>query len=448
MHRPLDSTLRSLRQDLDARLDPAAIERACHQAGHRWRDRQLGPVPLIRWLLVQVLHHNTALQHVSLMADRAFTASALAHARTRLPLAVLQALLKGMIEALTPTTTAPAGTWLGHRTLLTDGSTFSMPDTPELQQHFGQPGAQAKGCGFPVAKLLTTFDAPTGLLLDVRAMALRTHELSQVQATLAAFKPGDVLVGDRGYCSYAHLALLRARGVHAVLRVHQRQLVDFTPQRPHAEGRGAAGRPRSRWVGSLGPEDQVVVWRRPERRPEWMSVEAFAALPEELMLRELRYTISRPGSRTRTVTLVTTLIDASTYSSEALAELYRGRWRVEQDLRDLKQTLGMDQLKCHTVAGVLKELAAYAIVYNLVRLVMAEAASRQGVAPSRISFTDAMRWLMQARPGDDLPPLVVVPPRPDRVEPRVRKRRPKQFPLMAKPRKELREALITQQLKA
>ena len=448
MHRPLDTTLRALRQDLDTRLDPAAIERACHLAGHRWRDRQLGPVPLIRWLLVQVLHRNTALQHVSLMAGRTFTASALAHARTRLPLAVLQALLKGMIEATTPATTAQAGTWLGHRTLLVDGSTFSMPDTPELQQHFGQPGAQAVGCGFPVAKLLTAFDAHTGLLLDARAMPLRTHELSQVQATLAAFRPGDVLVGDRGYCSYAHLALLRARGAHAVLRVHQRQLVDFTPRRPHAQGKGPAGRPRSRWVGSLGPEDQVVVWRRPEARPEWMSAEAFAALPAELMLRELRYTITRPGSRTRTVTLVTTLIDASTYSAEALAELYRGRWRVEQNLRDLKQTLGMDVLKCRTVAGVLKELAAYAIVHNLVRLVMAEAASRQGVTPGRISFVDAIRWLMQARPGDDLPPLVVVPVRPDRIEPRVQKRRPKQFPLMTRPRDELRKALIEEQLTA
>ena len=448
MHRPLDNTLRAPRRDLDTRLAPAAIERACQQAGHRWRDRQLGPVPLIRWLLVQVLYGNTALQHISLMAGRSFTASALAHARARLPLAVLRALLQGMTEALTPATTAPRGTWLGHRTLLIDGSTFSMLDTPELQQHFGQPGAQAQGCGFPVAKLLTTFDAHTGLLIDARAMPLRTHELSQVQATLTAFGPGDVLVGDRGYCSYAHLALLRAHGAHAVLRVHQRQLVDFTPHRPHAEGQGSAGRPRSRWVGSLGLLDQVVVWPRPEARPEWMSAEAFAALPAELMLRELRYTIARPGSRTRTVTLVTTLIDASTYLAEALAELYRGRWRVEQNLRELKQALAMDQLKCHTVAGVLKEVAAYAIVYNLVRLVMAEAASRQGVAPGRISFIDAMRWLMLARPGDDLPPLVVVPMRPDRVEPRVRKRRPKSFPLMTKPRNELREGLITQQLNA
>ena len=446
MHRPLDSTLRSLRQDLDTRLDPAAIERACHQVGHRWRNRRLGPVPLIRWMLVQVLHQNTALQHVSLMANRTFTASALAHARTRLPLAVLQALLTGMTQALRPMTTP--GTWLGHRTLLIDGSAFSMPDTPELQKHFGQPGAQAVGCGFPVAKILATFDAHTGLLLDVQATPLRTHEMSQVQKAHAVFGKGDVLVGDRGFCSYAHLALLRQQGVHAVLRVHQRQLVDFTPHRPHAEGKESAGRPRSRWVGSLGPTDQVVVWRRPEDRPEWMSAEAFAALPEELMLREVRYTITRPGSRTREVTLVTTLIDGPTYSAAALAELYQARWRVEQNLRDLKQTLKMDQLKCHSVAGVLKELAAYAIVYNLIRLVMGEAATRQGVVPNRISFVDAMRWLMQARPGDDLPPLVVVPLRPNRTEPRVRKRRPKQYPLMTKPRDELRKGLIDKQLTA
>lgn len=125
---------------------------------------------------------------------------------------------------------------------------------------------------------------------------------------------------------------------------------------------------------------------------------------------------------------------------------YHERWEQEQNPRDLKQTLKMDHLKCHTVARVLKELATYAIVYNLVRLVMGEAAKRQKVAPNQISIADAMRWLMQARSGDDLPELVVVPTRPDRVEPRVRKRRPRQFPLMTKPRSELRKSLIGEQV--
>ena len=179
-----------------------------------------------------------------------------------------------------------------------------------------------------------------------------------------------------------------------------------------------------------------------------MTAEEFAALPESIRLREVRYTVGRPGYRTRQVTLVTTLVDAGRYSAESLADLYGARWRVEQNLRDLKQTMGMDVLKCRTVDGVLKELAAYAIVYNLVRLVMGEAGRRQGVLAERISFVDAMRWLVSARPDDPLPVLIVNPVRPDRFEPRVRKRRPNQYPLMTKPRAELRENLMAQAVTA
>ena len=146
------------------------------------------------------------------------------------------------------------------------------------------------------------------------------------------------------------------------------------------------------------------------------------------------------------MTLVTTLLDAESYPADALAELYGSRWRVEQNLRDLKQTMRMDVLKCRSVDGVLKELTAYAIAYNLVRLVMGEAASRQGVPVDRISFAAALRWLLESSPGDALPNLVVNPTRPNRVEPRVRKRRPKQFPLMQKPRAELRQGMIAKEL--
>ena len=136
-------------------------------------------------------------------------------------------------------------------------------------------------------------------------------------------------------------------------------------------------------------------------------------------MRELRYRIDGPGFRTRCVTLVTTLLDAEAYPPEALAELYGTRWRVEQYLRDLKQTMKMDVLRCKTVDGVLKELMVYGIVYNLVRLVMGEAARRQRVAVDRISFIDALRWLLEARPGEAMPRLVVNPSRPGRFEPRV-----------------------------
>ncbi len=192
--------------------------------------------------------------------------------------------------------------------------------------------------------------------------------------------------------------------------------------------------------------DQVVEWFKPVEPPEWMTAEEYAALPATSTVRELRYEVGRPGFRTRTITLVTTLIDPDLYPKEALAELYGARWRVELNLRHLKTTMKMDVLKCKTVEGVLKELTMYAIVYNLVRMVMVEAARRQGVDVERISFVAAMRWLVEAKPGDDLAKLVVNPERPGRYEPRVRKRRPKQYPLMNKPRSVLRKGLVEQEL--
>jgi hypothetical protein len=175
-----------------------------------------------------------------------------------------------------------------------------------------------------------------------------------------------------------------------------------------------------------------------------MTAEQYATMPEELMVRELRYSIGGSGFRVREVTLATTLLDAELYTSADLAELYRGRWMVETNLKNLKTTMKMDVLHCETVAGVSKELLMFALTYNLVRLVMLEAAGRQKVAVDRISFIDALRWLMESRAGASLPRLVVNRDRAGRAEPRVRKRRPKSYPLMTRPRSELREKLLEQ----
>jgi hypothetical protein len=233
--------------------------------------------------------------------------------------------------------------------------------------------------------------------------------------------------------------------------MHHREIVDFTPHRPHA-GRdakqGAKGLPRSRWLRRLGERDQVVEWSRPRKRPDWLPAEQFAALPPTLVLRELRYDVGRPGYRTRTVTLVTTLLDAESYPPESLAELHGMRWRVELHLRDLKTTMRMDVLKCKTVEGVLKELAVYALVYNLVRVVMLEAARRQEQDVERISFVDALRWLAASGSEGELPALVVNPDRPGRVEPRVVKRRPEKFMWMTRTRAEWRKRLMAQSVPA
>ena len=449
MHHRIDTILRRLRQDVARRLDPDSIRAACCKAGHSWRNRVLNPVAIVHWFVIQVLHGNTSLEHVARLGGDLFTGAAYGLARDLLPLPVFQAVLHDLVKALIPETQAE-GLWRGHRTFLVDGSAFSMPDTPELQKQFGQPGTQTPGCGFPVAKILALFHAGTRVLLKVMVTPLRSHKMASVGGVHPALESGDVLVGDRGFCSFAHLAMLTKSGIFAVFRMHQRQIVDFTPNRPHAipgVKRAAKGLPRSRWLRGLGVLDHVVEWFKPEDRPEWMTEQEYEALPGTLTVRELRYEVGRPGFRTRMVTLVTTLLDGEGYPLEALAELYGARWRVELNFRHLKTTMKMDVLKCKTVAGVLKELTVYAIVYNLVRVVMLEAARGQGVDVERISFVDALRWLAHARPGEELPELVVNPERPGRYEPRVRKRRPKQYPLMRKSRPVLRKDILALEVK-
>jgi Transposase DDE domain len=451
MHRRISTTLAALRQDLAARLGDDVILAACRAAGHTWCDScLLTPAAIIHWFLIQVLHGNTALTHVSLLAGRAFSASAFCQARARLPLAVFRTLLRDMVRALIPDTEA-IGRWHGHRTFLVDGSSFSMPDTPALQAAFGQPGNQAQGCGFPVAHLLALFHAGTGLLLEVAAAPLRSQDIAGLADVLGWLTAGDVLVADRGLCSFASLALVMSRGIHAVFRLHQKQIVDFTPGRAHVHPRHNGvpkGMPRSRWIRACGLTDQVVEYFKPARRPERMSAAEYRALPESIVVRELRYRIEVPGFRTREVTLVTTLVDAEAYPAEELASLYGTRWRVEEHLKALKQTMRMDVLKCMTVDGVLKELTMYALAYNLVRVAMGEAAGRQAVVPDRVSFIAALRWLRGAEAGEEMPELVVNPWRPGRSEPRCKKRRPKQFDLMRVPRAELRKRLREKDLAA
>jgi hypothetical protein len=395
---------------------------------------------------VQVVNGNTACTHLRHLTKINVTASAYCQARSRLPLDVFKRLLRAVGDDLQH---EPLNehSWLGHRTFFADGSSFSMPDTPELQERFGQPGGQQPGCGFPVAHLMTLFHAGSGLLLKMLSAPLRTHDLSLAVKLHPTLRGGDVLVGDRGFCSYAHLALLAQKGVHGLFRMHQKQIVDFTPGRPHVEpgkrgSTGQRGRPRSRWIKQLGKQDQVVDWLKPTTIPQWMTPQQYAQLPDSLEVRELRYRVQQKGFRVEMVTLVTTLVDAKRYTLKNLADLFLARWGIETNFAHLKTTMGLDVLKCKTVNGVLKELIVFALIYNLVRLVMGQAARRQHVNIERISFIDAMRWLASAQDDELLPVLVVNPLRPNRYEPRVQKRRPKQYGLMTKPRHELRKLLV------
>jgi hypothetical protein len=434
-----------------ALLQPDAILTVCGDIGYTgWRDRVLTPVTTVQLFLLQMLHGNTACSHLPHLSGVRFSAAAYCQARAKLPLRLFALLLERFSSAVQPTISGE-GRWHGHRTFLVDGSGCSMPDTPALQDAFGQSTEPRPGCGFPVAPLLGLFHAGTGVLLKLVVAPLLTHDLAQVRKVHPMVAPGEVLVADRGLCSYAHLARLVQAGVHAVLRVGARQIVDFTPGRPFVRPSvrrtsAVKGVPRSRWLKSLGVQDQLVAWLKPKTCPSWLTREALATLPETLVLREVRYDVGRPGFRTRQITLVTTLLDAAVYCVADLAELYRQRWQVETALAQLKTTMRMDGLHCKTVPGVLKELTVFALVYNLVRMVMGQSAALQHVGVERISFLDALRWLSTPNTGMPLVALIVNPVRPHRVEPRVKKRRPKSFPFMVKPRQVLRQQLVQQEL--
>ena len=401
----------------------------------------------IQGFLLQVLHGNTACSHVPRLLGREVTAEAYGQARSRLPLEFFQRLLEEVCSRLRGSIDT-ASNWHGHRVWVIDGSSCSMPDTPELQQAFGQPSGQAPGCGFPVAHLMTLFHVGTGMLMRIATAPWRTHDLSQACLMHGGLAADDILLADRGFCSFGHLAMLQQADIHAVFRAHQKQIVNFRKGRAHETSRvpHPRGLPKSRWIRWLGRRDQIVEYRKPRERPRWLSEEEWGVLPATILVRELRYDVLAPGSRTRSITLVTSLLDAKAYPAADLASLYAKRWEVETNLRHLKQTLGLDVLRTKSLDGIHKELAMFAIVYNLVRLAMLEAAQRRQIDPERVSFVDALRWLRCVGQGGSLRPIRVVPERPGRHEPLVKKRRPKNYRLMTKTRSELLQVSAMQAL--
>jgi hypothetical protein len=445
MHPNIASAVERIKQNVAAALSAEAIERVCRTVNYRWRERDLGPAKTIWAFLIQVLHGNTACEHVVHLARLTCSSAAYCEARARLSLPVYEQVLAQTTQAARNSTSTHL--WHGHRTLSLDGTGVSMPDTEELRNHFGVPGQQAPGCGFPIAHLLAMFDATTGLIVKAWAGPLRTHDLKDAAKLHPALQADDVLVGDTAFASYAHLALLSRQNMHGVFRMHQRQLVSFRQDRRLSgklPKKTKATHASSRLIRKLGRFDQIVEYQRGPQKPKWMSAEEWRALPSTLQVRELRYWTKQPGFRTKVVTLVTTLLDAERYPVEELAKLYGDRWNVETNFAHLKTTMKMDVLRCKTVTGVQKELLIFAIVYNLIRLVMLTAAAKQGVPVARVSFIDALRWLDEACTHSPALELVVNPFRPGRCEPRVKKRRPKQYKLMKLPRDELRKQLMHQ----
>ena len=388
----------------------------CLSPDHSCRD---AVARLIAWRLVRGLKPCSA------------DTGAYCTARGDLPEEALQRLVRDtgrQIEDQAP----EAWLWHGRKVRVVDGSTVTMPDTPENQAAYPQQKSQKPGCGFPIARILVIFSLSVGTVLEGaigKYKGKQTGENSLLRGLYDALTDGDVILADRYFSGWSDIALAGQRGIDVVVRKHQLRRTDFR------EGK------------RLGKGDHLVSWSRPER-PRWMSKQEYATLPTTLTLREVRVRVAQPGFRPRSLVVVTTLTDAEQYPAEEIAVLYRRRWDAELHLRSLKIVLQMDQLRCKTPERVRNEFWMHLLGYNLIRGVMASAALASGRSPWEVSFKGTLQTLHHF-----LPTLLstisseswckallaaiathIVGHRPGRFEPRKVKRRHKHYQYLCKPR--------------
>jgi len=354
-------------------------------------------------------------------------------ARARLPEGVLTQLTRQTGRALHDGT-PEEWLWKGRRVQIADGTTVTMPDTPDNQKQYPHHGSQADGIGFPQIRLVALFSLACGAITDAAigpSRGKQSGENALLRQIAGSVESGSVVVADRYFGGWFDLALWKERGVDVVTRIHQKRATDFRRGR------------------RLGREDHVVVWPK-KQRPEWMDRQTYLRLPAELAIRELRVRVLQRGFRTRVLVLATTLSDPS-IGADDLAELYRARWQAELDLRSVKVTLGMDVLRCQSPEMVRKELWAHLLAYNLIRTAMAQVASSSERMPRELSVAGTVQALaafaevLGTVSGYESFVRVVlgyrVGNRPNRFEPRARKRRPKPYPPLTVPRAEARRRL-------
>ncbi len=388
----------------------------------RWRERLLTPVVMVRLFLLQVLFGNTSIAHLRQLSGIDFAPASYCAARMRLPLQLLRCLLRWTLAAAREMDRVDRfnrkdrgqNRWLGVQVLVVDCSSFSMPDTPALRKRFGLPcfGNRRKtvkeGVSYPVAKVMALLDLSTGCFTRLLPGPLYRHEARGVIRLHRQIRAGDILLGDRAFCSYVHIALLSMRGVSVCFHLHQRRKC------------GAGG---------------IERWQRPDQCPAWMSPRPFASLPESIDVRIVRYSLEHKGYRTKQVAVATTLTDEQLWPDAKIAELYGHRWTIETCFDHLKTTMNMNVLKCRSTGGIQRELMMYLIAYNLIRLAMLDFALRNQVEVHRVSFVDAMRHLAMRLLGlDGVSALLVNPHRPGRRHPRVIRRRMKEYDLLREPR--------------
>ena len=370
----------------------------------------------------------------------ASNSGAYCRARAKLTEGVLERLARELADEC-ERAVPEAWRWCGRRVLLGDGATISLPDTVANQASYPQPSTQQPGLGFPLVRLVVLFSLATGLLHEValgKYAGKETGEPALLRELLERLTAGDVLLADRCYGGWFLLALLQELGVDVVVRLHQLREADFQ------QGE------------RLGPGDHVVEWSRPAK-PDWMDDATYARMPESLRLREVQVRVTERGFRVQSLVVVTTLLDSKTYSADELAALYRRRWLVELDLRTLKSTLKLDVLRCKTPEMARKELRTGLLAYNLIRQTMLQAAIAADRSPRELSFTVALQtiaaaWMVAVVTEEHQELLVQlrlehmaahrIGHRPNRIEPRAIKRRPKPHDLLTEPRDQARAKLL------
>lgn len=328
--------------------------------------------------------------------------------------------------------------WLqGRRVKVVDGTSFSMPDTPDNQERWPQPSCQKSGCGFPVVQMVGIFSVASGALTAQTHSDRHTHESLLFERLHETLEKGDIILEDRGFCSYSSMCRLLARKVDTVARLHQGRKKDLRQ-----------GKALGRW-------DRLVTWIKPTNRPPGLSRESFVALPKTLILRLIKLKVSVPGFRTKEIVLATTLTDPVLYPADALRQLYIKRWQVELHFAQIKTILGIDILRCKSPDMVEKEILIHLICYNMVRALMQRSAHLYDQPLARMSFKGTLdtvrQWACAIRASADKPrkqaELInrmlmaiaadLLPIRPGRSEPRAKKRRPKNYQLLTSPRHEM-----------
>ena len=436
-------------------LSKAVLVQALEAIDSCWKQRIYSPVVTLWVFLGQVLSadHSCRSAVTRLIADRvanglsrcSSATGAYCQARKRLPEKFFSIMACGTGKALESKIDS-GWLWKGRHVYMFDGTTVSMPDTLQNQKEYPQIYNQKPGVGFPLARMGVVISLACGAVLDLRICAYSgkgTGEISLFKRLWGMFCTGDVVLTDCLMSSWTELMMLNQRGVDSVTRLNKaRRSADFR--------RGKR----------LGKDDHIVCWPKP-MKPRALDNETFDALPDSLTVREVRIKIEKPGFRTKTIVVVTTILDPSEASKEDLADLYRQRWNNELDLRSIKTTMQMEELRCKTPELVRKEIWTHILAYNLIRTIMAQAATRHDILPRTISFKATIQTLEAFQPllafhNQHCKPILNqlfhhvieivvvnrVADRPDRFEPRRKKRRPKPYDRLMKPRNEAKLEML------